>query len=166
MVNSDRTPGSLALLTRLAKMVYRRSSEDELGMTVRQFVTLSYLRDHPGAPQQDLGDVLCIDASNLVLLLNELEAADLAQRRRDPVDRRRHLVHLTETGRSALELAETAQERVEGEILQGLSTEERATLRRLLARALADVEPGSGTAGEPASHGGSGEASGVPAAAI
>jgi DNA-binding MarR family transcriptional regulator len=141
MVNSDRPPGSLALLTRLAKMVYRRSSEEELGMTVRHFVSLSYLRDHPSAPQQELGDVFCIDASNLVLLLNELEAAELAERRRDPGDRRRHLVRLTPSGEEALRRAEEAQEHVEAEILQALSIDERATLRRLLARALADVEP-------------------------
>jgi DNA-binding MarR family transcriptional regulator len=110
-------------------------------MTVRHFVSLSYLRDHPSAPQQELGDVFCIDASNLVLLLNELEAADLAERRRDPGDRRRHLVRLTPTGEEALRRAEAAQEHVEAEILQALSIDERATLRRLLARALADVEP-------------------------
>jgi len=141
MVNPDRPPGSLPLLARLAKLVYRRSSDEQLGMTVRHFITLSYLRDHPGAAQQDLGDVFCIDASNLVLLLNELEVADLAERRRDPSDRRRHLVWLTPAGEEALSRAEEAQERVEAEILRTLSPEERATLRDLLARALADVEP-------------------------
>jgi DNA-binding MarR family transcriptional regulator len=153
MVNVDRPPGSLALLSRLAKMVYRRSSEELLGMTIRHFVTLSYLRDHPGAPQQDLGDALCIDASNLVLLLNELEGADLARRRRDPGDRRRHLVRITETGETALDLAEKAQEKIEAELLHTLSTEERATLRRLLARALADVEPSSPASDELAASG-------------
>jgi DNA-binding MarR family transcriptional regulator len=145
MVNSEKPPGSLALLSRLAKMVYRRSSEERLGMTLRHFVTLSYLRDHPSAPQQDLGDALCIDASNLVLLLNEVESAGLAERRRDPTDRRRHLVRLTPAGESALGLAEQEQATIEAEILHTLSTDERATLRRLLARALADVEPSSGT---------------------
>jgi DNA-binding MarR family transcriptional regulator len=146
MVNTDRPPGSLALLSRLAKIFYRRSSEERLGMNLRHFVTLSYLRDHPSAPQQDLGDALCIDASNLVLLLNEIENAGLAERRRDPSDRRRHLVRLTPAGEQALVAAEQAQEGIEEEILHTLSAEERATLRRLLARALADVEPGSAAA--------------------
>jgi DNA-binding MarR family transcriptional regulator len=141
MVNTGRARGSLALLTRLAKLVYRRSSEEQLGMSLRHFVTLSYLREHPGAAQQDLGDVFCIDASNLVLLLNELEGADLAERRRDPGDRRRHLVRLTATGEEALARADEAQEQIEAEILHMLSPQERATLRGLLARALADVEP-------------------------
>jgi DNA-binding MarR family transcriptional regulator len=114
-------------------------------MTVRHFVTLSYLRDHPSAPQQDLGDVFCIDASNLVLLLNELEGEGLVERRRDLGDRRRHLVRLTSSGEAALTVAEQAQEQIEAEILHTLSDDERVTLRRLLARALADVEPNPAT---------------------
>jgi DNA-binding MarR family transcriptional regulator len=152
MVNTDTPPGSLALVSRLAKIFYRRSSEERLGMTLRHFVTLSYLRDHPRAPQQDLGDALCVDASNLVLLLNEVESAGLAERRRDPSDRRRHLVALTPAGEEALAAAEEAQEGIEAEILHTLSSEERATLRRLLARALAGIEPGSPARGTAAAH--------------
>ncbi|MGI8411108.1 MAG: MarR family winged helix-turn-helix transcriptional regulator [Solirubrobacteraceae bacterium] len=160
MIDIDSPHGSLVLLTRLAKIVYRRSSEQLLGMTLRHFVMLSYLRDHPIAPQHDLADVLCMDANNLVLLLNELEAADLAQRRRDPADRRRHLVQLTSAGEEALRRAEEAQERIEEAILATLSAEDRATLRRLLACALAGVEPRAG-AGAGAGAGGSEVRAGV-----
>ena len=49
-------PGSMVLLTRLAKQVYRRSDEDLLGMHLRHLMTLSYLRDHVGCPQQELAE--------------------------------------------------------------------------------------------------------------
>jgi DNA-binding MarR family transcriptional regulator len=137
-----------ALLTRLAKLVYRRSSEEVLGMTLRHFVTLSYLREHPRLPQQDLDDVLCIGANNLVLLLNELEVADLVERRRDPIDRRRHLVGLTPTGEAALGRAEEAQEKIEDEIFATLTRAERASLHQLLARALAAGQPSAPAAAE------------------
>ncbi|MGI8429505.1 MAG: MarR family winged helix-turn-helix transcriptional regulator [Solirubrobacteraceae bacterium] len=162
MIDIDRPPGSLVLLTRLAKLVYRRSSEELLGMTVRHFVTLSYLRDHPVTAQHDLAYVLCIDASNLVLLLNELEGADLARRRRDPTDRRRHLVQLTPTGEAALRRAEKAQESIEEDVLASLSAEDRTTLRRLLACALADVEPHLNPPAPPASGAGKPAASAAP----
>jgi DNA-binding MarR family transcriptional regulator len=71
-----------------------------------------------------------------VLLLNELEAAGLAERRRDAHDRRRHIVTISPAVRQALERADRALESVEDEVLGALSAEERATLRRLLARAL------------------------------
>ena len=134
-------PGTMVLITRLAKVVYRRSGEDLLGIRLRWLVALSFLNDHDGAPQQALGDALCVDANNLVLLLNELEAAELAERRRDPLDRRRHLVHITAKGRRALDHAERAQESVEDQVLATLSAEERATLRGLLARALESAGP-------------------------
>ena len=136
-------PGAMVLLTRLAKVVYRRSSEEQLGMRLRWYVALSFLNDHDGASQQALGEALCVDANNLVLLLNELEAAEYAERRRDPLDRRRHLVHLTATGRRALDHAERAQESVESEVLAALDPDERATLRDLLARALDGAGPGA-----------------------
>lgn len=136
-------PGAMVLLTRLAKVVFRRSSQDRLGMSMRWFITLSYLDDHDGATQQAVGEGLCIDANNLVLLLNELETAGLVERRRDPGDRRRHLVHITAEGRRALRGAERAQEDVEADVLAALSPDERAALRDLLARALRDVDPRS-----------------------
>ena len=95
-------PGSMVLLTRLAKQVYRRSDEDLLGMHLRHLMTLSYLRDHVGCPQQELAEVLCMDANNVVLLLNELEDLGYTSRRRDPDDRRRHRVELTPRGIKAL----------------------------------------------------------------
>lgn len=131
--------GSMVLLTRLAKVVYRRTPEELLGMRLRLFVTLVYLRDHDGATQQELGEALCMDANNLVLLLNELEGAGCARRLRDPDDRRRHLVELTEGGRRALERGERAMETVEDDVLGALAPDERSMLRGLLARALAGV---------------------------
>lgn len=131
----------MVLLTRLAKQVYRRSSDELLGMHLRLLMALSYLRDHDGAPQQELAEALCMDANNVVLLLNELEDEGHVARLRDPDDRRRHLVKLTEVGRHALTEAERAQEGIEDEVLQALDPSERATLWQLLTRALHGAEP-------------------------
>jgi DNA-binding MarR family transcriptional regulator len=140
VIDSPPDSGAMVLLMRLAKVLYRQSSEQLLGMRVRQLVALSYLRDHGGVPQQQLCEALCIDANNLVLLLNSLEEAGHARRRRDPGDRRRHVVELTAAGRHALARAELAQSELEDEILRGLSPRERASLRELLARALAAAD--------------------------
>lgn len=133
-MNASRT---LPLLTRMSKLIYRRSSEELLGMSLRHYVALAYLRDVEHAPQQLMCEIFGVDANNMVLLLNALEAAGYIARVRDPADRRRHLVELTDAGRTALERAEIAQGAIEDEILGALSVPERATLRELLARALA-----------------------------
>jgi DNA-binding MarR family transcriptional regulator len=142
-MGADRAfaPGSMVLLTRLAKQVYRRSDEQLLGMHLRQLMALSYVRDHDGCPQQELAEVLCMDANNVVLLLNELEDLGQIARLRDPLDRRRHRVELTKDGQRALTGAEQAQESIEDEVLQALDASERATLWQLLTRALQGAEP-------------------------
>jgi MarR family transcriptional regulator, temperature-dependent positive regulator of motility len=127
----------MVLVTRLAKVVYRRSSEELLGMRLRHFVALTYLRDHGPTPQQAMCEMLSVDANNLVLLLNDLEQAGHARRTRDPADRRRHLVAVTPAGLRALRKAERAQEGIEEEVLAGLSPQEREHLHELLAKALA-----------------------------
>jgi DNA-binding MarR family transcriptional regulator len=131
---------TMFLLPRLAKQVMRRSSPDRLGLDLRLVMALSYLVDHDDTPQQELVDALCMDAKNVVLLLNELEDRGLLIRRRDSEDRRRHRVHITPEGRQALLHAGRAMEEVENQVLQALSAEERTTLWRLLARALHEVE--------------------------
>ena len=130
------SPGSMVLLTRLARVVHRRSTEQLLGMRVKQFATLCFVRDHGGVLQSDLAEALYMDANNLVLLLNDLEAHGWIERRRDPEDRRRHIVEVTPSGERAIERAEHSMESIEEDVLSGLSGKERETLRRLLAKAL------------------------------
>ncbi len=126
------------MLLRLAKAVHRRSTEGLLGMKLRQLTLLGYLGDRGGAlAQQELCEWLWIDPNSCVLLLNELEDLGYVERRRDPADRRRHVVELTEAGRAALATGERAREGLEDEVLANLSAAERDQLRSLLSRALA-----------------------------
>jgi DNA-binding MarR family transcriptional regulator len=129
-------PGLIAMLTQLSKALHRRTSEELLGMRLKQFLALSYVRDHPGTSQQELEGAMMMDANSVVLLLNELETGRLVLRRRAPTDRRRHTVELTEAGAQALERAEKARESLEDEVLADLTPAERATLQNLLRRVL------------------------------
>ncbi|MFG3660841.1 MarR family winged helix-turn-helix transcriptional regulator [Streptomyces sp. NPDC047706] len=84
--------------------------------------------------QQALATALEVDPSVMVGILNELESAQLVERRRDPSDRRRHIVAITEEGRALLGQAQDAVAEVERGLFADLSPEEVATLRDLLAR--------------------------------
>lgn len=144
------TAPRMLLIPRLSKQLMRRSTPEMLGMDIRLLMALSYLDDHDGAPQQELVDVFCMDAKNVVLLLNELEDGGYLIRRRDLEDRRRHRVYITSAGREALEHAARAQERIEDEVFGALDSEERETLWQLLGRAVQGAEPAP--APSPASH--------------
>ncbi|HEY7619199.1 MAG TPA: MarR family winged helix-turn-helix transcriptional regulator [Solirubrobacteraceae bacterium] len=136
---SSESPGALVLAIRLSRLVYRRATEDVLGMRLKQFIALTHLAHTPGVSQRQLGEVLHLDPNNTVLMLNDLEAEGWAERRRDPEDRRRHTVELTAAGRKALTRAEQALDGLEGDVLADLTPDERDTLRELLYRAAVGV---------------------------
>jgi DNA-binding MarR family transcriptional regulator len=138
-MHEEPTVGPLGLLTRLSRVVYRRATEDVLGMRLKAFVALTYLRHHPGMSQRHFGEAVMLDANNAVLLLNDIETHGWATRRRDPDDRRRHVVDITPAGLAALERADAALDGLEDDVLAPLSAEERETLRDLLARVLEPV---------------------------
>lgn len=132
--------GTVVLITRLSRAVYRRVGEDMLGMRLKEFVLLSRLRSSAGEPQKELAEAMMMDANNLVILLNGLEEHGFATRERDAHDRRRHLVRITDDGRAALVAAEAAMDSTDDDVLGALDAAERAQLRHLLAKALGDDE--------------------------
>ncbi len=103
------------------------------GLSPRHVATLQLLTDGP-VSQKALTDGLGVDPSVLVALLNGLEKDDLIHRRRDPADRRRHIVDITPEGRDRLRKADLALDTVEEELFAGLSARELTTLRALLGR--------------------------------
>jgi len=124
------------LIARVARLV-RSRLDAALGpseLRQRQLVALSYLRDHGPARQQALAQSLCMDASSLVCLLNDLEDRDLIARRRDRADRRRGILELTDHGREALAESDAVLAEIDAEILADLDESERADLRALLSR--------------------------------
>ncbi|MCU1494910.1 MAG: hypothetical protein JWO62_2674 [Acidimicrobiaceae bacterium] len=134
---------SLPLLDHLAR-VGRRAAEASMspgGLRPRHLHALGLLSERGPLSQHGLGEVLSLDPSNVVGLLNELEERGLITRRRDPADRRRHIVELSTAGEEALGLAYVRLGLVEDDLLVALSAEERATLYHLLVRAVGAESP-------------------------
>jgi DNA-binding MarR family transcriptional regulator len=128
----------LPLIDHLAR-VSRRASEAAMapgGLRPRHLIAMRLLSEQGPTGQHGLTEALCLDPSNVVGLLNELEERGLITRRRDPADRRRHIVELSPTGEEELRLAHVRFSHVEDDVLRALTPEERDTLRGLLVRAV------------------------------
>src|ERR1700730_15916686 len=99
-----------ALLHHLARRMRLRTEAvlAPMGLRPRHRLALTVLRDRGGSTQQALAATLEMDGTNIVGLLNELEAKNLIERRRSPEDRRRHMVELTEAGATQLSNVEFA----------------------------------------------------------
>jgi DNA-binding MarR family transcriptional regulator len=122
-------------LTRLGKRVYI-SEMTPGGLRPRHLITLRLLADRGPLSQQGLGEALSLDPSNVVGLLNDLEERGLIVRRRDPADRRRHIVELSPSGEEEVVLSDERAVVVEDRLFAALDADERTTLYELLQRAV------------------------------
>src|SRR3954470_24221742 len=114
------------LLVQLGTHAHRRFAERlaVLGLHPRHFGMLSHLAAAEGQSQQALSIALGIHRSAMVALVDDLEHRGLAERRRDPVDRRAYTLYLTPPGRELLaDLKRVADER-DVELLSALDASE------------------------------------------
>jgi DNA-binding MarR family transcriptional regulator len=106
----------------------------EVGLRASEYAILHQLYDAGPISQQALGRALRIHASNLVAMIDELEADGSLIRRRDPEDRRRYLLELTDDGLRRLAKAESVAKGAEAEMLSPLTAAEQDRLRTYLTK--------------------------------
>ena len=106
----------------------------------RQLRILDLLADRGPTGQRELAELMSIDHSVLVNLLNPLESQRLIKRERDPDDRRRHYVKISTAGQRRLDQADQAFRDAEDAFFEVLNADEREQLHRLLSR-LRDAAP-------------------------
>ena len=113
------------------------------GLKPRHLRVLGQLSNGP-LTQQALSDAIGMDATQLVVVLNELEEARLVTRRRDRDDRRRHIVRLSFAGSTRFAEAERLIRAVEQVLLAGIDPQEIAqTLTRIADNVGISVDCGS-----------------------
>src|ERR1700745_2586959 len=92
--------------------------------------------------QGAISDRLGYDRGQLVGMLDELEEQGLVERRRDPDDRRRHIVQMTPAGKKALGKLRKIAVQLEDELLTPLDESQRAELHGLLLQLAEHHLPG------------------------
>ena len=122
------------LLKRLGWAVKDRTFEafEAAGESPYHHAVLAVLDESPRETQATIADSLGYDRSYLVGLLDELEEAGHIERKRDPADRRRHLVSLTPSGKTQLEKLRKISRSIDDDFLAGLDATQRKELHQLL----------------------------------
>ncbi|GAV37606.1 MarR family winged helix-turn-helix transcriptional regulator [Streptomyces acidiscabies] len=140
--STPRPPSLLALPSYLAGHV-ARIGHDALveavgrhGLRLPHFATLTALADFGPLPQHVLADRLGFQRSHLGGYLDLIEERGLVHRTRDPADRRRQLVGLTEEGTRLQRTLWQVAEELQDSFLACFTPAERETLTALLLRLL------------------------------
>jgi DNA-binding MarR family transcriptional regulator len=133
-----RDDGIAYLLVQLGFHVARRFGERlaPLGLEPRQFGMLTRLAANEGRSQQAIGELIGLNPTRMVFLVDELEKQGLVERRRNPDDRRSYALYLTDQGRAKLSEAvrvSTGHDREIGASLTGAQRKELAALLRQVA---------------------------------
>lgn len=105
-----------------------------LGVTPPHVGLLRVIGASPGRSQQSLADEFGMLPSRIVVLLDDLETAGFVERRRDPNDRRVHLLYITSQGREVMANIFSAGKQAEKRLLASLTARERTQLQELLER--------------------------------
>ena len=99
--------------------------------------------------QIDIARRIGLDKTTMVVTVDELEKAGLAERRPSSTDRRARVIAVTHEGRRKLEEAEAIQQRVYDDVLAALPADQRdvfvAALSSLVAGRLSQASPCSQT---------------------
>ena len=134
------------LLSRSSGLAVRTTNSHlaRFGLRVRQYSVLSVACDRNGITQRELAEVLGLDPSQIVALVDELEAEGLVERRPDPRDRRTRLVSATRRGRFVRKKASAATDDSREQFLAPLGLEDRAVLHDLLRRLVVQAADDAG----------------------
>jgi DNA-binding MarR family transcriptional regulator len=92
------------------------------------------LAANQGQSQQAIAQLIGVNATRMVFLVDELEKRGLIERRRNPADRRSHALYLTSEGADTLDRVRAVAAEHEAQLSASLTEAERAQLATLLRR--------------------------------
>ena len=131
----ERQPLGLHL-TRVSRVVSRAFDDAlaEAGGSLPVWLVLISLKSGQLASQRELAEAVGVQGATLTHHLNAMESAGLVTRRRDPANRRLHLVQLTPDGDALFLRLRDAAMAFDQRLRVGLSETETSQLESLLTR--------------------------------
>jgi DNA-binding MarR family transcriptional regulator len=135
---------SLGFLMADVVRLIRRAFKERLkgsSLTLAQARTLLYVSRHEGIRQVELAELLEVQPITLVRLLDQLVAARVVERRRDPRDRRAYRIHLRPAAQAHLAAIERVAAQIRADALRGVSAQQADQMSRTLLKMRENLGP-------------------------
>ena len=113
----------------------------EYGLTALQYTALTVLKRHPGMSGAQLSRRSFVSAQAGSEMIATLERKNLITREPDPSNRRILRISLTADGETAVDACESWMDRLEKQMLSGLSVPEAQALRGVLDACVLALTP-------------------------
>jgi MarR family transcriptional regulator for hemolysin len=128
-------------LSQVARSVSRAFDEalGDVGGSLPVWLVLLNLKANPRGSQREIADAMGVTEATLTHHLNAMDAAGLITRRRDPANRRVHLLELTASGEASFMRLRGAAVAFDRHLRRGITEEEVESLQDLLDRLAANV---------------------------
>jgi DNA-binding MarR family transcriptional regulator len=132
--------GFALLLVQVGMQAARQFGEQlaPLGVEPRHAGMLTRLAENEGKAQQVIGELIGLNPTQMVFLVDELEGRSFVERRRNPADRRSYALYLTPAGRDMLSKVQEAGRVHQARLGAPLSDSEQEQLTELLRRIARD----------------------------
>jgi len=110
----------------------------EFGLRSRHYTVLVLAASGDGLAQRRLAELLGLDPSAVVAIVDDLVRDDLVRRDPHPEDRRTRLVTATDVGRARLAEVNGAVVGIDDALINGMDADEQRIVMTFLARAARD----------------------------
>ena len=140
----SRRPGFVFVRAALRVRQVYADALAQVGLLPNQHAILSTLVDLGPCHQKELAKRVVVDPGDIVAYLDGLQENGYILRERDPQDRRRQIVTVTDTGRTLLDESDALLDAIEADTFSVLSATDRRHLERIATRLYGVADPHAG----------------------
>lgn len=132
VVDRSTLEDKLGFRIRMAERTIYKKFIGAVGMTPVQYSIFTLVAENEGMSQGVIGEALNMDRASTMAIMDKLQKAGLIERRKSPVDRRRHALYLTPKGKKEISATEKRVRDIDDTLKDRLSERQLRELIRYL----------------------------------
>lgn len=131
----------MGMMKQFFKLLKRQIHEIDNDSTIEQMgLLIAVSNKHEEVIQQDMADILGKDKSSILRSIDLLEKRGLLVRMKNPNDRRKNIINITQLGKDTLDQHFEMEQKLTESLLEGISETELKNFFTVVARIKSNAE--------------------------